>query len=157
MDFPRRIYAIQHNATKRIYIGSSKNVNDRYMNHIYRLRSGKHHIEDMQEDFNEYGEDFSLFILDEIKTYAERKKEYEWMRKYNSFKRGIGYNYKDHEKEILCLKNTPPYKNGVPEFFYEKECKQTSKKKYISDIRILLEQCNDLSLLDFILQLLSKV
>ena len=36
MDFPRKVYAIQHNVTERIYIGSSRKVKDRYMNHMYR-------------------------------------------------------------------------------------------------------------------------
>lgn len=115
MDNSKKVYAIQHNVTKKIYIGSSKNVDDRYLNHIYRLRAGKHHIEDMQKDFDEYGEDYSLFILDEITTYSERIKEYEWMRRYNTFERGVGYNYMDNGKEMVCARNTPPYKEGFPE------------------------------------------
>lgn len=115
MDIPRKIYAIQHNVTKRIYIGSSKNPAERYLNHINRLKNRKHTVEDMQKDFDEYGEDFSLFIVDEIATFQDRKKEYEWMRKYKSNIRGIGYNYKDHEKNILHSKYDVPYKEGLPE------------------------------------------
>ena len=37
MKFPRAIYAIQHNATKRIYIGSSSDVELRYWGHMYPL------------------------------------------------------------------------------------------------------------------------
>lgn len=73
MKIPRTIYAIQHNKTKRIYIGSSANVPT---------------IKDMQKDFDDFGEDFSLFILDEINSYADRIKEYEWMKKYQSHIRG---------------------------------------------------------------------
>lgn len=98
MVVPRKVYAIQHNVTKRIYIGSSKDAQKRYLNHMYRLRQGKHHIEDMQKDFDEYGENYSLFILDDIQEFAERGKEYEWMHRLNTFTRGIGYNYKDHKK-----------------------------------------------------------
>lgn len=77
MKIPRQVYAIQHNITKKIYIGSSSNVTDRYWNHIYRLRKGKHQNIDMQRDFDEYGENYSLFILDTISNYSERDKEYE--------------------------------------------------------------------------------
>ena len=42
----------------------------------------------MQKDFDDFGEDFSLFILDEINSYADRIKEYEWMKKYQSHIRG---------------------------------------------------------------------
>lgn len=47
MKLPRIIYAIQHNVTKRIYVGSSANVENRYWNHMNNLRNHKHNIEDM--------------------------------------------------------------------------------------------------------------
>lgn len=117
MKFPRKVYAIQHNVTKRIYIGSSADVNTRYFSHIYQLRNGKHSVEDMQDDFIKYGEDYSFFILDEITEYAERKKEYEWMQKYGSHIRGIGYNYKDPAAVRAFATIEPPLKEGLPEPF----------------------------------------
>ncbi len=113
VKLPRTIYAIQHNKTKRIYIGSSSDVPNRYWNHIYRLRSGKHGVEDMQKDFNDYGEDFSLFILDEINNHNERNKEYEWMKRYQSNIRGKGYNYKDHARHFIQAGKLP-LKSGIP-------------------------------------------
>jgi group I intron endonuclease len=79
-----------------MYIGSSYNVTKRYQTHMSSLNTGNHPVEDMQRDFDEYGEDFTLFILDEINTMDEKDKEYDWMHKYNSIERGVGYNYKDH-------------------------------------------------------------
>ena len=114
MSYPKKVYAIQHNATKRIYIGSSQDVSARYLGHISSLRNGKHGVEDMQKDFDKYGEDFSLYILDEI-TYETKWKEYAWMRKYNSCVRGVGYNYKDSATKQLYGINNPPYREGVPE------------------------------------------
>lgn len=114
MKYPRQIYAIQHNVTKRIYIGSSANVDKRYLNHIYRLRGGKHNVEDMQRDFYEYGEDFSVYILDEITEYKELNKEYQYMQKYNSLERGIGYNYLDNIRNRKRAKLKIPYKSGLP-------------------------------------------
>ena len=114
MNLPRKVYAIQHNVTKRLYIGSSKNVEIRYMSHIYQLRKGNHPIEDMQADFNEYGEDFSLFVLEEFASFAERRVEYKWMEKYQSHIRGKGYNYKDpamKQRERTVVPITP----GLPE------------------------------------------
>ena len=115
MELPRKVYAIQHNVTKKIYIGSSNNPEKRYLAHVNKLKNGKHTVEDMQQDFDEYGEDFSLFIIDEISTYEDRKKEYEWMRKYKTDIRGIGYNYKDQAKKFLHSKYYVPYKEGFPE------------------------------------------
>lgn len=115
MVLPRTIYAIQHNVTKRIYIGSSADVEKRYMHHIWLLRAGKHTVEDMQDDFIKYGEDFSLFELEEITEYKDRFKEYEWMEKYNSYRRGIGYNYNDPVFTRTAKRTKIPRKEGLPE------------------------------------------
>lgn len=115
MKYPRKVYAIQHNETKRMYIGSSCEIDKRYSRHINFLRSGKHKNEDMQKDFNEYGENFSVYILDEISEYKENYKEYEWMYKYNTIERGIGYNYADKVRVMQRIKNKPPYKEGLPD------------------------------------------
>lgn len=110
---PKIIYAIQHNKTKRIYIGSTRDVDKRYRNHIYQLRKGNHSIEDMQKDFDEFGEDYSLHILDEITTPEERAKEYRYMEEYQSYVRGVGYNYKD---KVFAEKSVDiPLRPGRPE------------------------------------------
>lgn len=134
---PRMVYLIRHNKTNRIYIGSSSNPERRFKTHLYNLRSGCHIVEDMQSDYNNYGEDYSFLILDEIKTWEEREKEYEWMKKYDSTNRAIGYNYKDHKK--LYRKN------------------QSDKRSCIQAIKKNIEKCDDLELLHLILTLLYKV
>lgn len=95
MDYPRKIYAIKHNATNRVYVGSSKNADKRIYAHLSALRGHRHIVEDMQADFDKYGEDYTITILDEIAGYAENSKEYEWMKKFQSHIKGNGYNYKD--------------------------------------------------------------
>ena len=40
-----------------------------------QLRNGKHSVEDMQDDFIKYGEDYSFFILDEIQENIKIKYE----------------------------------------------------------------------------------
>lgn len=64
-------------------------------NHLKRLRAGKHPVEDMQKDFDEYGEDYTVKVIDVINSFNESCKEREWMEKFQSWVRGIGYNYKD--------------------------------------------------------------
>lgn len=115
MKFPRTIYAIQHNVTKRIYVGSSCCVENRYRSHISALRSGKHPVEDMQQDFIDYGEDFSLFVLEEIDEWEGRIKEKEWMEYYHSHIRGKGYNYKDNYFRRNEIRINVPLKTGKPE------------------------------------------
>ena len=96
MKFPRTVYKIQHNVTNRIYIGSSAEVDKRINYHLTLLRSHSHPIEEMQKDFDEYGECFSISKIDEIRGEDEKHKEYEWMEEYKSYLREKGYNYKDN-------------------------------------------------------------
>lgn len=97
MKYPRKVYAIRHNVTNRVYIGSSCHIDKRFTEHINALRSHRHPVEDMQADFDRYGEDFSFTIIDHIATEADRNKEYDWMKKNQSYMRGVGYNYNDRK------------------------------------------------------------
>lgn len=122
------IYAIQHNETKKVYIGCSKDVPKRYQQHISRLRHRKHNSKKMQEDFDKYGENYSVFILEEIENkYEEAYKdengvitrkqlaEYTWMKKYDAIKNG--YNSQDYKARYFLEKGfcAFPYKEGLPE------------------------------------------
>lgn len=95
MNLPRGIYAIKHNVTKRIYVGSSEDPQKRFASHLNALRRGRHIVEDMQKDFNEHGEDFTFFILGTITKFEDRGREYEFMEFLESHIRGKGYNYND--------------------------------------------------------------
>lgn len=92
----RVIYKITHNVTGRMYIGRTSKFDRRIKLHLSALRSGRHSVEDMQKDFDDFGEDYTIEILDEIKIGESFRKEYEYMDLYNSRIRGIGYNYKDN-------------------------------------------------------------
>lgn len=102
MKYPRKVYAIRHNVTDRVYIGSSCNVDRRFKQHLYALQAHTHVVDDMQKDYDEHGEDFTLTILDTINDESEIEKEYEWMDKYQSFTRGVGYNYKDLKRRAAA-------------------------------------------------------
>lgn len=95
MKYPRKIYVITHNRTNRSYIGSSFDAVLRFQQHISDLRGHRHIVSDMQDDFDNYGEDYSFAMLDNINGWGENDKEYEWQEKYQSNVRGIGYNYQD--------------------------------------------------------------
>lgn len=88
------VYMITHKITKRMYIGSSRNVAKRISSHLKLLQSGKHNIEDMQRDYDTYGEYYDVTIFGE--KHGLRDLEYEMMYKYNSRTRSVGYNYKDN-------------------------------------------------------------
>jgi group I intron endonuclease len=89
------VYSIKNNVTGKEYIGRTNNVAKRVMNHMSRLQKGKHSVEDMQADYDLYGDKFTISILEEIKIYGDRKREYELIESHQSFIRGNGYNYND--------------------------------------------------------------
>ena len=136
MDYPRKIYLIRHDNTGRIYIGSSSKPDRRYASHMYQLKNGWHPVEDMQTDANKYGLNFTFTIIDEIQDASEASKEYQWMKQFKSFIRGVGYNYKDS-----AMKNTS--------VVYHTD-------SIIDEIYSLLLKTRNLDLLNFILQLLQK-
>ena len=60
------IYFISNNIDKRIYIGSSKNIYTRYLNHIFCLKKNKHKNSHLQRFYNKYGSNSLTFNLMEI-------------------------------------------------------------------------------------------
>lgn len=101
-NFHEVIYSIRHNVTGREYIGRTGIFPQRVRLHIQKLEKGKHIVEDMQRDFNKYGNDYTVTVLDEITERSERKREYELIESHGSYIRGKGYNYND--KCFLCWK-----------------------------------------------------
>ena len=118
------IYAIQHNATKKMYIGQTNDLYRRYKGHLSGLRKNKHHSKKMQEDYNKYGEDYSLFVLEEIKDLNERTTykgtscsvgtvaEIEWMQRYGTL--DDGYNVQDNIARRMACRKDFPIKEGLP-------------------------------------------
>ena len=113
LDFPRTVYAIRHNKTGKVYIGSSKHPEQRVKSHLYALRAGRHSVGDMQSDFNTYGEDYTITYLEEITKHEDSIHEYEWMRKFKSYIRGAGYNYNDHYKQDKTKPNKVTYRDKI--------------------------------------------
>lgn len=59
------IYAIIHEASGRIYIGSAVNIRDRWRGHRGSLNRGTHHSRHLQNAWSKYGGDaFSFSILE---------------------------------------------------------------------------------------------
>ena len=117
MDYPKIVYAIQHRATKKIYIGSTNNLESRYKAHISALKNNKHNSPLMQEEYNKYGGMYDVFILDEIRSYSDKYKEYEWMRFYKTQDEKYGYNAQD--KGRMFDENRLPLKSGRPERLFD--------------------------------------
>lgn len=88
------VYKITNIKNQKIYIGSSKNILQRWKNHIRELESNSHKNVFLQEDWNEYKkEDFIFEILEECleeERYILEQKYLDCLHPY--YRNGNGYN-----------------------------------------------------------------
>lgn len=77
------------------YVGSSRNIQDRWSGHRRGLRCGDHHSSRLQHAWNKYGEQLAFSILEECPRDLLNIKEQEWI---------------DRLKPVL---NTTPFVNNV--------------------------------------------
>ena len=112
MEYPKVVYAMQHRVTKKMYIGITNDLKERYKAHLSLLRNNKHTSAIMQKEYNEHGGLYDLFVLDDVNSYSDRYKEYEWMDYYKSNDKNYGYNAQDRGR----IENKKiPLKEGKPE------------------------------------------
>ncbi len=94
------IYALRCKNNGRLYIGRTSNLNNRIQVHFQELISGRYTNLLMLDDFKKYGkENFEIYVLEENIPYSQRTKEYDYMRKYNTFEEKYGYNRGDKGKK----------------------------------------------------------
>lgn len=97
----KTIYAIQHNETKRIYVGCSLHFEKRIREHMSHLRNNKHTNAELQKDYNLYGENFSYFVLERNVHFLRCfDREKEWMSILKSNLIETGYNLMTAERPI---------------------------------------------------------
>lgn len=91
------VYSIVCVVNRKMYIGSCANIDQRWDGHKTRLKSGIHHIPDLQKDYNRYGIDaikyYDIEVCEEGISAAELEKVEEgWQRRYNTLDSRYGYN-----------------------------------------------------------------
>ena len=89
------IYAIQHNVTDRIYVGITEDVGRRVKLHFSELKGHRHHNYEMQKDFDEFGFDYSVFVLEFSVLPGNRWKERYYIETLHTDDPAIGYNGND--------------------------------------------------------------
>ena len=110
------IYMFENIANGKKYIGQSKNLRQRYVAHLVKLRKSKHSNKHLQGAFNEYGMDIFKYSIIEILPEDEMDaREQYWISYYNSICPAYGYNndtggkvnrhHSDHTKKRLSEMN----------------------------------------------------
>ena len=96
MKIPRTVYLLRLEATGKMYIGSTAHLYQRFKAHYQLLERGLHPSKNLQADYDR-SEDktLTLTVLEDIRSFTERGKEYKWMEHYRSFDPVYGYNCSD--------------------------------------------------------------
>lgn len=95
----KTIYAIQHNRTKKIYVGVTNVAEHRIKQHLHKLLQGNHTNKEMQLDFDKYGFDYSFFIIEKgVNENMAFEREHYWMNVLCSNRKGFGYNLSKSEQ-----------------------------------------------------------
>lgn len=83
------IYKIYCKETNKYYIGQSVNVESRLKAHLNELKNNKHINQELQSDFNSYGEDSFIFekIKDSEEQFLNMFEKY-YMEYYDSLENG---------------------------------------------------------------------
>lgn len=105
------IYAIQHNVTKRIYVGCTETTG-RIRSHFVTARRKKHIVPLVNEDCEKYGFNFTAYMLEVVPdengkdAYAAEQK---WMHYFNTGDPKYGYNYRDKKAMKKPIDSFPVY------------------------------------------------
>lgn len=90
------IYKITCVINNKVYIGQTKNLKNRKMNHIYKLNHNIHSNRYLQEDYNKYGlSNFKFELVEECKTEDLLERETYWINYYGGKESSITYNFID--------------------------------------------------------------
>lgn len=89
------IYKIVCTVNKRIYIGQSTDITERWKDHTRRLTINKHDNRYLQNAWNKYGEDSFIFsVVEACKKDFDllNAREIYWINHYETLKRSKGFN-----------------------------------------------------------------
>jgi len=87
------VYIIKNLLNNKVYIGSSKNVDERWVKHKFTLNNKKHCNGHLNRAWNKYGENnfkFSVIEYVELDNLIEREQYY--IDYYDACNQNIGYN-----------------------------------------------------------------
>jgi group I intron endonuclease len=101
------IYAIENIATGEVYVDQSRNIPNRYQQHLSMLECGEHHSIKLQKAYNSVGAvGFMLKILELCDESELDRKEQEWIQKLDAYDKG--YNMRNQTGMVFNLDSFYP-------------------------------------------------
>ena len=87
------IYSITNLVNNKVYVGSSTNINHRFITHKSRLRNNIHCNKHLQNAWNKYGEEnFKFEVIEECEEDKLTEREQYWIDFYGGM--NCSNNYK---------------------------------------------------------------
>ena len=107
------IYKIENTVNGKVYVGQTKDLHKRKLEHFASLRTNKHHNAHLQSAFNKYGEEYFRFsVVEECGFEDLNDKEIYWINKLKAIDDQCGYNLSEggvnsgtFKKKVVCLNN----------------------------------------------------
>lgn len=94
------IYLITNITNNRNYVGKSTNVNRRWSTHLTMLNNKEHHNEELQKDWDEYGEAYFTFkIIELCPEEMLSNRERHWIDMFNALDNGYNHNQRGKKKQ----------------------------------------------------------
>lgn len=100
------IYRITNKLNGKFYIGSAKNLANRFATHRKDLRKDQHHNTHLQAAWNKYGGDAFEFTVEEVVQSADLlfDREQFYLDSLKPYTKGIGYNKSTSARTSLGVK-----------------------------------------------------
>lgn len=125
------IYYIECQKTKRKYVGSSNDINRRWIKHRTELKNGVHHNQFLQRVYNKYGFKNLIFVVIEVcEELVLTDREIYYIDKYKSLDRRYGFNF--------SIPQIHPMMKTSEE--YRKKLSDAKKGKTPSNINLMREK-----------------
>lgn len=103
------IYRIRNKHSDKMYVGSSKNINERWVRHRYKLNKGTHDNRFLQNAWVKYGADaFEFEVIEQCDSEQLAEREQFWIDRLQVANSAYGYNLsKDTLRPANGLKHSP--------------------------------------------------
>jgi group I intron endonuclease len=131
------IYTIASQVDGKVYVGSSKNIKERWWTHRTQLRSGTHHSTHLQNSWNKYGEE--NFVFDKVLICSQPNLlfyEDIYMKYHKSLDRKFGFNIANVNLEDSQRTLSQEHYDSLKEAFRDKHRNHLYDGKYLSLIEI---------------------
>lgn len=93
------IYRFVNEANGKSYVGQSKNLDSRFLRHIYDFKKKNHYNKGMQEDCNN-GDGFVFEVLERCLESELDDKEIFWISHYDTVEYGYNKTYGGHNPKL---------------------------------------------------------